>query len=274
MEILQGARSTVHLVKVNGTLCVQKQYNDRKAPPAEKFARECAFYTHYDGLKVIPKFVSAIEPDTIIVTYVEGNRLIDLIKNQARDVDIRQISYHYGEGVSVFFNWPMSVSALEVCKHTILSIIENVKLAINQDKRYKISEIEQSADHLSCLLEAGSWWSHPMMCKYDWSASNMLVKDNQVTCIFDFDTGYIGSRLTFLGNILNSCLHLHWPSVRAGLTMNGVDLPDLSLLVSAGHFSMWQIALSSFVDGQFKWPSPEELCFKLQDLSEKAAIGY
>ena len=54
-----------------------------------------------------------------------------------------------------------------------------------------------------------------MICKYDWSASNMLVRSNEMACTFDFDTAaYPGARLSFFRDVLRSeSNHLDWPAV-------------------------------------------------------------
>ena len=69
------------------------------------------------------------------------------------------------------------------------------------------------------------------MCKYDWSASNMLIESGrEVVCLFDFDTSYDGTRLSFSGDILRSTmLHLDWAETRRGIMTVGCDLPDPNL---------------------------------------------
>jgi ABC-type nitrate/sulfonate/bicarbonate transport system permease component len=42
------------------------------------------------------------------------------------------------------------------------------------------------------------------------------------------------------------------------------------LIAAAAHLSRWQIALSSFSEGRFSWPDPEEMCDDLTRLTEAA----
>jgi len=270
MDLRQGARSTVKLI----VLCVEKRYNERNDPPIVKLRKERGFYEYYDGLKIIPKLVSWEEPDTIVVTYFEGDRLIDLIKGEAEELDIEGISRDYGEKAHDFFEWPLSQSLAEVdeARMTIESVIEKVHAAIREDTRYQVIEIERSADGLARLLDASGWWAESMMCKYDGSGSNLLVKDNRITCIIDFDTAYMGSRLTFLGSILKDCLHLDWPSVRVGLVHKELRLPSADLLACAAHFNIWQVYLASFRDGEFGWPV-EMVRSRILELVEQANQG-
>ena len=185
MNIQQGARSSVNLIEVDDVLCVEKHYNHRKDPPVVKLRKERAFYSLYNGLDIIPKLVSWKEPDTIVITYCEGDRLIDLIKGEKEGLDIEAISRDYGEKVVSFFDWPMPQTPAEVeeARTTIEFVIEKVHAAIREDRRYQIAEIEESVEGLVQLLDVDEWWALPMMCKYDGSAANMLVKDNRIACI-------------------------------------------------------------------------------------------
>ena len=112
-----------------------------------------------------------------------------------------------------------------------------------------------------------------MMCKTDWSASNMLVRSNRVTCLYDFDTSYGGNHVTFLGDILCSAsVRLNWPAVRAALASRGVAMPSGPLLATAAHFSRWQVQLArmSAADNDLGWPGPARFG---TDLERLTALG-
>lgn len=272
MNIKQGARSTVEFVNVDGVLCVQKRYNERNNPPIVKLNKERAFYEYYDGLEVIPKLVSWKEPDTIVVEYCEGDRAIDLIRDEDKALDIEGFSRDYGEKAYAFFEWPLSESASEKeeARTTIISVIERVQAAIEEDIRYQIPVIERSAEGLYRLLEIEGYWAAPMMCKYDGSGANLLVKGDRLVSIIDFDTSYMGSRLTFLGSLVKDCLHLDWRFVRAGLAHKGLPFPNADLLAVGAHFNVWQVYLDSFRDGRFGW-AVEAVRSRILELSDQAS---
>ena len=110
-----------------------------------------------------------------------------------------------------------------------------------------------------------------MMCKTDWSASNMLVRGDTVTCLYDFDTAYPGNGLTFLGDILRSAsLRLDWPAVRAGLIAAGVPMPAPGPLAAAALFSGWQVQLARASDHDLGWPGAERFGAHLERLTALA----
>ena len=110
-----------------------------------------------------------------------------------------------------------------------------------------------------------------MMCKTDWSASNMLVQGDTVTCLYDFDTAYPGNRLTFLGDILcSTSVRLDWPAVREGLVSAGVAIPAPGDLAAASHFSRWQVQLARASHDDLGWPGPAEFAAHLQRLTALA----
>ena len=111
------------------------------------------------------------------------------------------------------------------------------------------------------------------MCKTDWSASNMLVRSNRITCLYDFDTGYPGNHMTFLGDILCSAsVRLNWPVVRAALASLGVAVRGAPLLATAAHFSRWkvQLARASVADNDLGWPGPARFAADLERLTALA----
>jgi|AP95_1055475.scaffolds.fasta_scaffold32994_3 hypothetical protein len=234
-EIQQGARSQVRIVTVDGVRCVEKRYNTRKDPPPVKLARELAFYRAYHGISTLPRLVSQ-EPDLIVITHSPGDRLIDLVRAAAEELDVPQISRSYGQAVAEFLGYPVRDKGLrtasrERANESLTVVIEQTRRAVAADRRYQLPVIAASLDRLPCVLEAEGDWRGASMCKYDWSASNMLIESGrEVVCLFDFDTSYDGTRLSFSGDILRSTmLHLDWAETRRGIMTVGCDLPDPNL---------------------------------------------
>ena len=231
VRIAQGARSEVRIETIDGQRCVTKRYNDYRDPPNVKLARELAFYRAYAAVPILPKLVAYREPDTITVAHVAGKRLIDVIESGASADTIRAVSAHYGAVLAQFFESSTSPDETAARSH-IAATVDRVKATLKRHPDWESASVRRALAGFDALADAAP----PMMCKTDWSASNMLVCDDTITCLYDFDTAYPGNRLTFLGDILSSAsIRLDWPAVRAGLTSRGVAMPAPESLAAAAH---------------------------------------
>ena len=264
----QGARSVAQLVTVDGRRCVRKRYNAYRDPPAVKLARELRFYRTYANVPVLPMLVGHREPDTITVGHVAGRRLIDEIESERFDgKHARTLSAHYGEVLSEFFEPSPSASGRAESTDYIAAVVGRIKEALERHANWRREPILLAAARLEALVDAAP----PMLGKTDWSASNMLVHDGRVTCLYDFDTAYPGNRLTFLGDILRGAsLHLDWPAIRNGLISQGVAMPDPAQLAMAAHFSGWQVQLARATPDDLGWPGPERFGDHLEQLTALA----
>ena len=266
VRIAQGARSNAWIETIAGQLCVTKRYNDYRDPPNVKLARELAFYHAYATVPILPKLVAHREPDTISVSHVAGERLIDVIESGA-DVDaIRAVSANYGVVLGQFFESSEPPDEAATRSHTAATV-DRINAALERHPGWQSAPIRRALDGLDELADAAP----PMMCKTDWSASNMLVRCDTITCLYDFDTAYPGNRLTFLGDILSSAsIRLDWPAVRAGLTSAGVAMPAPERLAAAAHLSRWQVQLARASSDDLGWPGTERFGAHLERLTALA----
>ena len=266
-RVAQGARSEARIETIDGQRCVTKRYNDYRGPPDVKLGRELAFYRAYAKVPILPKLVAHREPDTITVRHVDGERLIDVIESGAGTDGIRAVSANYGAVLGQFFQSHGSPDATAARSH-IAETVDRIRDALTRHPGWLKGPIRRALDGLDALAGAGP----PMLCKTDWSASNMLVQGDTVTCLYDFDTAYPGNRLTFLGDILSSAsIRLDWPAVREGLTSAGVAMPAPERLASAAHFSRFQVQLARASRDDFGWPGPEQFAAHLERLTTLAA---
>jgi len=266
VRIAQGARSEARIETIEGRLCVTKRYNDYRGSPKVKLARELAFYRAYPAVPILPKLVAWCEPDTISVSHVAGERLIDVIESGAGNDAIRAVSANYGAVLAQFFESTGSPDEFAARSH-IAATVDRIHRMLDRHPGWQSAPIRHTLDGLDALADAAP----PMMCKTDWSASNMLVRDYTITCLYDFDTAYPGNRLTFLGDILRSAsIRLDWPAVRAGLTSAGVVMPAPERLAAAAHFSRWQVQLARASDEDLGWPGPARFGAHLERLTALA----
>ena len=266
VRIAQGARSEARIETIEGRLCVTKRYNDYRGSPKVKLARELAFYRAYAAVPILPKLVAWREPDTISVSHVAGERLIDVIESGARADAIRAVSANYGAVLAQFFELTGTPDETAARSH-IAATVDRINAALKRHPRWLTPQTRHTLDGLDALADAAP----PMMCKTDWSASNMLVRGDTITCLYDFDTAYPGNRLTFLGDILGSAsIRLDWPAVRAGLTSAGVAMPPTERLAAAAHFSRWQVQLARASDHDLGWPGAERFGAHLERLTALA----
>ena len=243
-----------------------KRYNAYRDPPDVKLAREIAFYRAYASVPILPELVAHREPDTITVSHVAGERLIDLIESGADGTDIRALSANYGIVLGQFFN-SHGVPPEASVRSYIAANVEDIHAALRRHPRWESAAVRHGLNALDDLPRAGP----PMMCKTDWSASNMLVQRDTVTCLYDFDTAYPGNRLTFLGDILCSAsVRLDWPAVREGLVSAGVPMPAPGDLAAAAHFSRWQVQLARASQDDLGWPGPAQFTAHLERLTALA----
>ena len=145
--------------------------------------------------------------------------------------------------------------------------MRRIGTALDRHPDWQSAPIIDAVDNLAALVQEDAT---PMMCKTDWSASNMLVRSNRVTCLYDFDTGYPGNHTTFLGDILCSAsVRLNWPVVGAALASLGVALPCALLLATAAHFSRWQVQLAraAAAGNDLGWPGPARFVAHLERLT-------
>ena len=265
----QGTRSSTEKFKYNGRTAVRKIYNSKNDSPSDKASRELRFYRRYRHLDIIPELLDTDESTYIVLGFRRGRRHIDLIHEGLTDSQNRAISYAYGSRVAEFFHHadkgalPPTDTA-----DVIANLVRAGREAIQTDRRYDVAELRASLTKVESAA-ADDAWADPMLGKFDWSSANMLIEDTVLTCLYDFDSSYLGTRLTFLGNIINSCLHLEWRQVRQGLEDHAVVLPSHDLADAAAHFSMWQKALASYRKTRINWPPPREFVSKLRDLSIK-----
>ena len=248
---------------IDGRRCVTKRYNAYRDPPDVKLARELAFYRAYASVPTLPKLVAHREPDTITVSHVAGERLIDLIESDADGPDIRAVSANYGVALGQFFS-SQGVPDEGSAGSYIAAKVGDIHAALRRHQRWESTPVRHGLSALGGLSQAGP----PMMCKTDWSASNMLVQGDAVTCLYDFDTAYPGNRLTFLGDILCSAsVRLDWPAVREGLASAGVPMPAPGDLAAAAHFSRWQVQLARASKDDLGWPGPARFAAHLERLT-------
>ena len=266
VRIAQGARSEARIETIDGRLCVTKRYNDYRGSPKVKLTRELAFYHAYAAVPILPKLVAYREPDTITVTHVAGKRLIDVIESGASADTIRAVSANYGVVLAQFFGSSESQDEAAARSH-IAATVDRTNATLKRHPHWKSASVRRALAGLGALADAAP----PMMCKTDWSASNMLVRGDTITCLYDFDTAYPGNRLTFLGDILGSAsIRLDWPAVRAGLTSAGVAMPAPESLATAAHFSRWQVQLARASDHDLGWPGAERFGDHLERLTALA----
>ena len=243
-----------------------KRYNAYRDPPDVKLARELAFYRAYASVPILPRLVAHREPDTITVSHVAGERLIDLIESAADGTDIRAVSANYGVALSQFFN-SQAVPDEGSAGACIAARVGDIHAALRRHPRWGSAPVRHQLGALDRLAGAAP----AKMCKTDWSASNMLVQGDTVTCLYDFDTAYPGNRLTFLGDILcGASVHLDWPAVRGGLVSAGVPMPAPGDLAAAAHFSRWQVQLARASHDDLGWPGPARFAAHLERLTALA----
>ena len=251
---------------IAGRRCVTKRYNAYRDKPDVKLARELAFYRAYASVPILPKLVAHREPDTITVSHVAGRRLIDLIESDADGTDIRAVSANYGVVLGQFFNSD-GLPDIGAARWYVAGKVEDIHAALRRHPRWASAAVRHGLNALDDLSRAGP----PMMCKTDWSASNMLVQGDTVTCLYDFDTAYPGNRLTFLGDILcSTSVRLDWPAVREGLVSAGVPMPAPGDLAAAAHFSRWQVQLARASQDDLGWPGPAQFAAHLERLTALA----
>lgn len=251
---------------IDGRRCVTKRYNAYRDPPGVKLARELAFYRAYASVPIIPELVAHREPDTITVSHVAGERLIDLIESGAGTVDIHAVSANYGVVLSQFFR-SHHVPDETATRSYVAAKVHEIHAALRRHPRWESAAVRRGLNALHDLSRAGP----PMMCKTDWSASNMLVQGDTVTCLYDFDTAYPGNRLTFLGDILCSAsVRLDWRAVREGLVSAGIPMPARGDLAAAAHFSRWQVQLARASQDDLGWPGPAQFAAHLERLTALA----
>ena len=240
-----------------------KRYNAYRDPPGVKLARELAFYRAYASVPILPRLVAHREPDTITVSHVAGARLIDLIESGADATDIRAVSANYGVVLGQFFNSD-AVPDGRSARSYIAAKVNQIHAALDRLPRWRSAPVRHGLSSLGDLAKAAP----PMMCKTDWSASNMLVQGDTVTCLYDFDTAYPGNRLTFLGDILcSTSVRLDWAAVREGLVSAGVAIPAPGDLAAAAHFSRWQVQLARASQDDLGWPGPAQFAAHLERLT-------
>lgn len=268
LPIAQGARSGVRIALVDGSRCVVKQYNAHRGQPADKLHRELAFYGAYANVPILPELIGHQEPDTITLRHVDGVRLIDRIESQAlSDQDVREVSASYGEVLAQFFAPSATAPSRKVAKSSIAATLSEIDAALKRHPAWQTAPIRADIPALRTLSDA----TPAMWCKTDWSASNMLVDGNKVTCLYDFDTAYVGNRLTFLGDILcGASLHLDWPAIRAALASRGVPMPEPNCLAAAAQFGRWQVQLAREAPDDLGWPGPERFGAHLEQLTRLA----
>ena len=251
---------------IEGQRCVTKRYNAYRDPPDVKLARELAFYRAYASVPILPKLVAHREPDTITVSHVAGERLIDLIESAADGTAIRAVSANYGVALGQFFN-SQAVPDESSARSYVAAKVDDIHAALTRHPRWESAPVRHGLSALEGIVGAAP----PMMCKTDWSASNMLVQGDTVTCLYDFDTAYPGNRLTFLGDILcSTSVRLDWPAVREGLVSAGVPMPAPGDLAAAAHFSRWQVQLARASQDDLGWPGPAQFAAHLERLTALA----
>ena len=255
---------------IDGRRCVTKRYNAYRDPPAVKLDRELAFYRAYAGVPILPKLVAHRVPDSITISHVPGERCIERIDSGEIDAEgISEVSRHYGTLLSQFFASRGPAPGSGESNAHIAATIKRIAAVLDAHPNWRAPAITETLPGLDSLPHAGP----PMMCKTDWSASNMLVDAGsaQVTCLYDFDTAYPGNRLTFLGDILCSAsVRLDWPAIRDGLTSLGVAMPEPKHLAAAAHFSRWQVQLARATPDDLGWPGPARFGAHLEQLTQLA----
>jgi hypothetical protein len=88
-----------------------------------------------------------------------------------------------------------------------------------------------------------------MLSKTDFSSANLLVVDDRISCIYDFDTAHRVNRVLFLGNCLKNCFHptiprlLDWRLVKESLSASSDALPPDEVLCGASLFDLLDTTL-------------------------------
>lgn len=272
VSLVQGARSYVEPILLDGRPCVKKTFKtDQYGSAAAKWRKETAFYRAYGGIDVLPRLYASVEDLHIVVSREPGTRHIDAIRSGGLEADNVAVSYSYGLQAAKFLRHVRRTGAIPPSSIQRQGIDETGRAgiaALEKNPAYRLPALVRTLERLAGYGGAGGEWDEPMLTKSDWSSANMLVEDNAVTCIFDFDTTYRSTRLGFVGNIINSCLHLCWSEVRRGMTADGTALPDVEDQVVAAQASMW-LKVVPRDNGPIRWPSPDELLEKLRDLERK-----
>jgi len=274
--LVQGARSTVELLCVDGIECIRKNFHDTKhGSGSVKWAREMAFYSAYGHIASLPRVVEATTGASIVMTRLPGKRHVDLVNNGLATEDNELISESYGRCASAFFIEGMASAFVippEIPEWDLHSIAARARTAIHQNRAYDTPYLESSLLGMESTSVDDAYWRSIALTKSDWSSANFLVDELNVSCIYDFDTAYGSTRIGLLGNIINSCLHLSRTHVRNGLSAAGVCIPPLSWQVAAAHASMWHKALPP-LGNRIEWLDPGLLEQKLRDLSHKCNVA-
>lgn len=274
--LVQGARSFVERLTIDQKEFVKKTFVDtRHGSAADKWHKEMAFYRTYGHLAIVPQLHSWKSEAHIIVERRPGIRHIEAVKAGMDQARQRAVSLSYGRAVAPFLqadSGPAGEPSPEVRRHSLQGIGRMGEEALKENTPYRRPGLTAVLDRLAAFEDPVDDWNLPMLTKSDWSSANMLIVGDRVTCIFDFDTAYLSTRLGFVGNIINSCLHLSWTSVRRGLEACGVALPSVEQQVLAAQASMWLKAMPD-TQGEIRWPSPTELEQKLADLERKCCEG-
>ena len=274
--LAQGARSFVEPAAVGGRPCVKKTFTDDKyGSAAAKWRRETAFYRAYGGIDVLPRLYDRGEDEYIVVSREKGVRHIDAVRSGELQADNAAVSYSYGQHAAKFLRHTSRVGECAdagVPAYGIDDIGRAGFAALEENPAYRLPELVRTLERLAGYAGAGGAWDTPMLSKSDWSSANMLVEGEAVSCIFDFDTAYRSTRLGFVGNIINSCLHLRWGEVRRGMAEDGTALPEVEDQIVAAQASMWlKVVPRQGGDGLIRWPPPDELLGKLRDLERQCA---
>ena len=101
-------------------------------------------------------------------------------------------------------------------------------------------------------------WLVLMISQPDFSSANLFIVGDEVSCIYDFDTACLVNRLIFIGNMLNSCLHLDWKLVKKGLVKKAGPLPPDDLICGAALLIFLATALDRIRDRIIPWPDANQ----------------
>ena len=226
----QGARSTVTRDLYHDIDCIHKVYNDQKADKRTKLKNELLFYQRYSELDIIPKFI-ATDEESIWVEYRDGERHIDLVRAGIDLERNHQLSLDYGKKAAAFLTFDRQNPLQD--PFDLPSYMTSIIDRFHEVKTHNARHFRVYKDHLEAYLTRlflfnDPYWLAPMISKSDFSSSNLFISGNEVTCIYDFDTAYLVNRIIFMGDMLNSCLHLDWPLVKQGLIETSGPLPPPS----------------------------------------------
>lgn len=277
MTLPQGNKSTVEMQIRNGNNCICKKYNNNGSKEV-KFNREIAFYKWFQGIESIPKIEEIDFPNAIWMNYLSGEQLTSwAIKN---DHMLEQISRNHGKLISEFIKHEpiknqrsdamdlLNKSGANSWCEFAKNVISKVQKYFFMDSNYNIPEILTIIECAKQVIETDGYWGRDTVCKLDWNAGNIIIFNNEIKGYVDFEQSFQGTRLIFLGTIIDHINILNWRFVKDGLSDKFEALPSNNQLLNASAFSLIYKIHGCCNDGKILFFTPNGILNKWKHLNK------